>query len=384
MVNAVCGVLIQLAIYDKKQFRKKLENSRRFMFGSLMCFTGDNFRSVIFGKIVDRKLELLQEGQLVIEFEPGAYEIDYDMNYLMVESSVYFEPYYHVLKALQQLNEQTFPMKKYIVDVNTEKEPPRYLAPSSPNSSDSEFDYVDEYHIAIKKPRIVRNTDRTVNLNEAQYEAYEAAMNQSFSIIQGPPGTGKTFLGLVVAKSLIAKKAEWYHDRYPLLVVCFTNHALDQFLEGLLPVTNDIVRVGGQSRNKNLEAYNLRNARKSSDRRATRAFYEARDAVQLAHKALKHAHDLLDTTNQFGGIVDVLQTVRTLPEIFGTWLERVEKKEFVDWLLGGITHDQRRRATFEVIRLYDSIISSMLNDIMLNPYFEDFLFSFIYPTRTGK
>ncbi|KAI4470915.1 dna2/nam7 helicase family [Holotrichia oblita] len=347
MVNAVCGVLIQLDIKDNKMFKRKLENSRRFMFGSLICFTVDNFRSVIFGKIIDRKLELLQKGQLVIEFESGVYEIDYDANYLMVESSVYFEPYYHVLRALQQLNEETFPMKKYIIEVNHKKEPPRYLAPSSPNTSDSEFDY-DEIVMAVKKPRIVQNTDRTVHLNEAQYEAYQSAMNQSFSIIQGPPGTGKTFLGLVVAKSLIQKQAEWYHERYPLLVVCFTNHALDQFLEGLLPVTRDIVRVGGQSKNKSLEAYNLRNCRRTADRRTTRAFYEARDAVQLAHNMLKRAHDSLESTNQFDGIVNILQTVRTLPEIFGSWFETVEKKEFADWLLGGITHNQRRQATLEM------------------------------------
>ncbi|KAG2495159.1 hypothetical protein HYH03_006767 [Edaphochlamys debaryana] len=50
-------------------------------------------------------------------------------------------------------------------------------------------------------------------------------------------------------------------DVGPLLVVCFTNHALDAFLEGLLDaqVTDRIVRVGGSSRSERLEPYNLRN-----------------------------------------------------------------------------------------------------------------------------
>lgn len=47
----------------------------------------------------------------------------------------------------------------------------------------------------------------------------------------------------------------------PLLVVCFTNHALDSFLEGLLEggVTDSIVRVGGGSKSERLAAYNLTN-----------------------------------------------------------------------------------------------------------------------------
>ncbi|PSN46044.1 hypothetical protein C0J52_07667 [Blattella germanica] len=48
----------------------------------------------------------------------------------------------------------------------------------------------------------------------------------------------------------------------PIMVVCFTNHALDQFMEGLLKYTNKIVRAGGGSKSENLSIYNLRNLRK--------------------------------------------------------------------------------------------------------------------------
>lgn len=44
----------------------------------------------------------------------------------------------------------------------------------------------------------------------------------------------------------------------PLLVVCFTNHALDSFLEALLDVgIEDIIRVGGKSKSARVEPYNL-------------------------------------------------------------------------------------------------------------------------------
>jgi hypothetical protein len=38
---------------------------------------------------------------------------------------------------------------------------------------------------------------------------------------------------------------------------CFTNHALDQFLEHLLPITKRIVRMGAMSKSEKLEKYNL-------------------------------------------------------------------------------------------------------------------------------
>ncbi|KAK0127291.1 hypothetical protein ONS96_006841 [Cadophora gregata f. sp. sojae] len=63
-------------------------------------------------------------------------------------------------------------------------------------------------------------------------------------MVQGPPGTGKSFLGALVAKVL--------HDSTDqvVLVVCFTNHALDQFLEDLMKIgipSADMVRLGGKS-----------------------------------------------------------------------------------------------------------------------------------------
>jgi hypothetical protein len=40
---------------------------------------------------------------------------------------------------------------------------------------------------------------------------------------------------------------------------CYTNHALDQFLEHLLPVTKSIVRIGSKSKSATLDEYNLSN-----------------------------------------------------------------------------------------------------------------------------
>ena len=82
-------------------------------------------------------------------------------------------------------------------------------------------------------------------------------------MFSGPPGTGKTFIGLKVAGVLLKNSRIWNIDNKPILVVCYTNHALDQFLEGLLGYTKNIVRAGSQSKSELMEEFNLRNIRKN-------------------------------------------------------------------------------------------------------------------------
>lgn len=53
-------------------------------------------------------------------------------------------------------------------------------------------------------------------------------------LTQGPPGTGKTYVGVQLCDILLR------HSAAKILCVCYTNHALDQFLEALL----DKVRTG--------------------------------------------------------------------------------------------------------------------------------------------
>lgn len=48
-------------------------------------------------------------------------------------------------------------------------------------------------------------------------------------------------------------------DAHPILVVCYTNHALDQFLEGIHEFHQEgIVRVGGRSQSETMQKCSLR------------------------------------------------------------------------------------------------------------------------------
>jgi superfamily II DNA or RNA helicase len=72
-----------------------------------------------------------------------------------------------------------------------------------------------------------------LGLDSSQFRALQAALTKELVVIQGPPGMGKTFMALKIAETLIRNK-ERMGRTTPILVVCLTNHALDQFLVEML------------------------------------------------------------------------------------------------------------------------------------------------------
>lgn len=90
----------------------------------------------------------------------------------------------------------------------------------------------------------VLQTPKSIRLDEAQMSSLLTGLKQRVSLIQGPPGTGKSFIGALIAKSIFRL------TRKTILVVCYTNHALDQFLEELLDIgipADRMLRLGGKS-----------------------------------------------------------------------------------------------------------------------------------------
>jgi superfamily II DNA or RNA helicase len=109
---------------------------------------------------------------------------------------------------------------------------------------------VDARRVGILDPTTWPKVD-DVELNQSQLEAIQAALTKEFVVIQGPPGTGKTYVGLKIVQALLKNQQLWREQQVegavigrrfgvevnlrissPMLVVCYTNHALDQFLEG--------------------------------------------------------------------------------------------------------------------------------------------------------
>lgn len=122
-------------------------------------------------------------------------------------------------------------------------------------------------------------TARQSSLDKSQLAALTQALSHRVALIQGPPGTGKTFTGVELCDIILRQSNK------TLLVVCYTNHALDQFLEALLNkgITKDVVRIGGRSKSTTLEPYNLkqlsRNVQLGLGRVESRRMYQLRDQL---------------------------------------------------------------------------------------------------------
>ncbi|KAJ6649215.1 NFX1-type zinc finger-containing protein 1 [Pseudolycoriella hygida] len=269
--------------------RVKWETSKRLLTGSLLLLTSDNFKKIFFATVGQRDDKKLPQGLIDIVWEgdrPLTYE---NVKFLMIESEVYFESYRHTLKALQIMAEtappyyvqprlQAYKMSKYIVDVTKDPiPPPDYLRnDGTGNAVILDFGMILQVNQEpTKLPEMKINplalTDwpsaTDLGMDEPQYAAFQAAITQEIAIIQGPPGTGKTYIGLQIMNLLLANAKKIDHG--PILIVCYTNHALDQFLEGILSIMDKLkmnpygklVRVGGQSKVEDMQPYNIRNIR---------------------------------------------------------------------------------------------------------------------------
>ncbi|PSN54487.1 hypothetical protein C0J52_05534 [Blattella germanica] len=235
VVNDRIGITVN---FDIKKFKNiNWRTSKRFMYGSLLCFTQDNFRTFFFGTIIEREEKDLQNGMLVVELCVGSQIRDdlFTKRYAMAESEV--------LKALRTMTENDFPMKRYVVEAQSEGHAPAYLLTDPPAKYIIESD-LEEIEFPILSPELWPSVEQ-LGLDDSQYKAFKFALTREFVVVQGPPGTGKTFLVLKVTGVLLKNKQIWNADKKPIFVVCYTNHALDQFMEGLLKYTNQLVRAGG-------------------------------------------------------------------------------------------------------------------------------------------
>ncbi|KAG7110727.1 NFX1-type zinc finger-containing protein 1 like [Verticillium longisporum] len=83
---------------------------------------------------------------------------------------------------------------------------------------------------------------KRIQLDQSQTASLKNALESPLSIIQGPPGTGKSFIGATAVQFLLANR----NSR--ILIITYTNHALDQFLE-------DLTNVAGVSQDKMIHNY---------------------------------------------------------------------------------------------------------------------------------
>ena len=84
-----------------------------------------------------------------------------------------------MLKALKEMREEDFPMKRYIVDAECEGRPPQYLMTGLADYT------VDE---GLTYPVLVPEawpSAQQLGLDDSQYRAFKFALTKEFVVIQG-------------------------------------------------------------------------------------------------------------------------------------------------------------------------------------------------------
>ncbi len=173
--------------------------------------------------------------------------------------------------------------------------------------------------------RLLR-TDKPIRLDESQMNSLLTGLRQRVSLIQGPPGeyyymlasiesnepegTGKSFIGALIAKSI------YQFTQKVILVVCFTNHALDQFLEDLLDIgipSDQMVRIGGKStaRTKCMALYDQPTANQPTQS-SWKLINELRAKSNARANRLSQTFDRYKSTNL--RIKDLMEHLEFLPE----------------------------------------------------------------------
>ncbi|EDO29256.1 predicted protein, partial [Nematostella vectensis] len=193
---------------------------------------------------------------------------------VMVESPTYFHALRPVLNSLQKFEMEDFPLKNEIVHAVSSSELPLYLNSAQtintkavePKTADAQDVYVKEF---------LAYADRYKLLESSQSEALLHALNNRLAIVQGPPGCGKTFLGVKIVQLLLSLQPQLTG---PVLLLTYKNHALDEFLKAMFQFCEkeNIVRIGGRSKEPQLEECNLQTILKN-ERYTLARFNEIQD-----------------------------------------------------------------------------------------------------------
>ncbi|KAL3847662.1 hypothetical protein ACJMK2_018562 [Sinanodonta woodiana] len=302
-------------------------HSKRLLYGSFLCLSPDDFETILFATVADRDPRTLRQGIVSVSFQTDFKDVmeKSQQTFVMVESIAFFEAYKHVLCGLQ--NVFSLPFQKHLVCCEKDVDPPVYLSRTDSKVYDlqplldramtiSKYQPANQQILGSKAFRNVQVLSLSewpsadeMGLDRSQLKAIQTALTRKFSITQGPPGTGKTYIGLQIVRVLLHNRHVWDENsdalsgtrRSPMLIVCYTNHALDQFLEGISKFyTGDIVRVGGRCSNEALTNHHLGRFRERFRRdglipRDIRdTLFETRDKIHLYMKELEAKAEALE------------------------------------------------------------------------------------------
>ncbi|KAI9493210.1 RNA helicase [Zychaea mexicana] len=285
--------------------------SKRLIEGTMVLLSKDNFENDIkIATVVERgeqptrganRFEYLINIHLERDNENdplsfGDPTLSSEDNYVMLEATEgYFEAYRHILSTIQQIPPSELPFSPYLVDVSKDVQLPHYAAMKR-NYDIAE--YREGRRSGPAKPVDITQAWPVYNMNmdNTQMDALKTMLSNNIAVVQGkqtlsvrffqainpdmvfrPPGTGKTYVGTYAMRVLLNNFST---SIGPIVCICQTNHALDQFLEHILDHEDKIVRIGSRSKSELLKEHLLFELRKQSESvRGVGRLYRKRDDI---------------------------------------------------------------------------------------------------------
>ena len=252
------GVILEIEF--KAPTKKTIKFTKRMITSSLIILTDNNYESyllttVFYNPYLDSKIkenQKLKRRKIKIPKHPF-YRVQLSLvninpqsfmfllknrkDLQIFESKAYFESYVHVMKRLKEINIPDLPFREELINANFTHLEMRHI------NENYNYKYKDMYLNPIKGEYPKQFISL---LDNSQLSAIHRCLKYKIGLIQGPPGTGKTHVGTILADILLQN----LKPGAQILVVCFTNHALDSFIEGILKYTDDVVRIGGRCKNE--------------------------------------------------------------------------------------------------------------------------------------
>ncbi|XP_028410574.1 NFX1-type zinc finger-containing protein 1-like [Dendronephthya gigantea] len=267
---------------------KKWQASSQLMFGNLVCISlNRKFDDVIWAVVSNRDKALLNEEQIIILelIEENTKKMSqiisslqaYAGSGVMVESPTYYHSLSPILRSLKEFDMENFPLQAEVVFADKTSQQPNYLqqantvdtspiykeSPSTDGMEASSLNEISKGTMEFARFLEVFNAQSSTSLEASQSEALKQALTNRLAIIQGPPGCGKTYIGVKIVQLLLTLSPKL---EKPILLLTYKNHALDEFLKHMLDFCsiNDLVRIGGRSKEPELEPCNLQEIMRSS------------------------------------------------------------------------------------------------------------------------
>ncbi|KAH8976901.1 hypothetical protein EDB92DRAFT_1938185 [Lactarius akahatsu] len=214
----------------------------------------------------DAEIELMALRRQPISVDKSTFAV-------LIDNQIMFEALHPFLRTLKDVEPTSVPFSALISYTGNLASmpvvPPRYTRVpwfkynlqclARPGERISSVDVNNLTSVAIARQQLTRSS----KLDPSQVDAVIGTLTREVSLIQGPPGTGKSFTGKEILRVLFASQIR------PIVLIAFTNHALDHMLTSVLDdkFTENVVRLGSRATDERIEQYSLYKLEQLSGRR---------------------------------------------------------------------------------------------------------------------